>query len=155
MILRVEKLIALDHQKGYTLIEVILVLTAFTLLLLLFTPLQQRTVSKLETEHYLEQFEEDMLLAQQLTMADHPNYWIMVRPVQNDYYLYDYQNKETVYHRKFPHDWEVSLQSLTSPIRFNSSGTMQSPGTMTLKTGYTNYKITFPFGKSRVRIDEQ
>ncbi|MFG6148533.1 competence type IV pilus minor pilin ComGD [Halobacillus sp. B23F22_1] len=150
-----EKLTALDCQKGYTLVEVTLVLTAFTVLLLIFAPLQQRTVNKIENDHYLKQFEEDMLLAQQLTMSDHPNYWIMVRPLQNDYYLYDYQNKKTIYHRVFPHDWEVRLQSLTSPIRFNSTGTMQSPGTMAIKTHYTNYKITFPFGKSRVRIDEQ
>ncbi len=153
--LRMVKLTVLNKQSGYTLTEVLLVLTVFSISLILVIPLQNNVVRKIETQQYMEQFQEDILLAQQLTMTDHPNYWIMIRPAHRDYYLYDYKNKLTIYHRKFPDQWKINLQSLTSPIRFNAAGTLRNPGTMTIVSPYATYKITFPFGKSRVSIIEQ
>ncbi|MCP3025697.1 competence type IV pilus minor pilin ComGD [Halobacillus sp. A5] len=143
------------HQRGYTLAEVILVLTAFSILTIIFVPLQSKAIQHIETKQYIAQFKEDVLLAQQLTMTDHPSYWLMIRPAQKDYYLYDYQQKKTIFHREFPPYWKLNLQSLTTPVRFNSQGTLRNPGTMRISSPHTAYKITFPFGKSRVTINEQ
>ncbi|WP_179134036.1 competence type IV pilus minor pilin ComGD [Halobacillus massiliensis] len=143
------------NNKGYTLSEVILVLTIFSIFLLLTAPLPAKLHSKTEADLYLEQLKSDLLLAQQLTMQDHPRYWIMIRPSSNEYYLYDGQARKSVFIRTFPPDWTIQLQSLSVPIRFNTAGTLERPGTMFISTSSNRYKITFPFGKSRVRIDEQ
>ncbi|WP_173916158.1 competence protein ComG [Halobacillus sp. Marseille-Q1614] len=143
------------NDRGYTLSEVVLVLTMITTLLLLAAPTPVKIYKNTQTSLHLNQLKSDLLLAQQLTMQDHPNYWIMIRPASQDYYLYDYKKKEALFTRSFPSDWTIELQSLSMPLRFNSSGTLERPGTMKIVTSSTSYKITFPFGKSRVRIDEQ
>ncbi|WP_245804848.1 prepilin-type N-terminal cleavage/methylation domain-containing protein [Halobacillus hunanensis] len=142
-------------QSGFTLAEVMIVLVAFSAILAAVVPLQHRVVTTIKVAHYLELLENDLLLAQQLTMQDHPHYWVMIRPEQREYYLYDYANRKVVLHRKFPREWSIRLSTLEVPIQFNTSGTIQKPGTMTLSTPKADYKLTFPFGKSRVTIHEQ
>ncbi|UOQ93725.1 prepilin-type N-terminal cleavage/methylation domain-containing protein [Halobacillus shinanisalinarum] len=142
-------------QGGYTFSEVIIVLVALSVLLAIAAPLNSEVVSSVKITHYIEQLENDILLAQQLSMQHESHYWIMIRPENNDYYLYDYSSRKSVFHRKLPEKWSIRLTTLQSPIRFNTSGTIQNPGTMVLKTPESSYKITFPFGKSRVTIHEQ
>ncbi|MCP3030301.1 type II secretion system GspH family protein [Halobacillus sp. A1] len=145
----------MDNQKGYTLSEMIVVLTAISCLLLLFFPLQSSLAEEVKKRYFIEQFENDLLLAQQLTIQNHPNYWLMINSSSNHYYLYDSRNRETIFERYFPDNWSIQLQSLTTPIRFNSTGTLYNPGTMKITTPRKELKITFPFGKSRVKIVEQ
>ncbi|UOR12322.1 competence type IV pilus minor pilin ComGD [Halobacillus amylolyticus] len=145
----------IKKQGGYTFTEVIIVLVAFSVLLMMAAPLHSEVVTSVKITHYIEQLENDLLLAQQLSMQHESHYWVMIRPENNDYYLYDYSSRKTVFHRKFPETWSIHLSTLQSPIRFNNSGTIQNPGTMILKTTESSYKITFPFGKSRVTIHEQ
>ncbi|MFC7060617.1 competence type IV pilus minor pilin ComGD [Halobacillus seohaensis] len=143
------------NLSGFTLSEVILVLALFTSLLLLFLPFHNNLFQEIEANNYMEQLENDLLLAQQLTIQDHPNYWMMIRPQSNDYYLYDYRQKKTLFTRTFPSSWKIQLQTLSTPVQFNSSGTLQNPGIMRITTPTKVFKITFSFGKSRVKIDEQ
>ncbi|MFD2925960.1 prepilin-type N-terminal cleavage/methylation domain-containing protein [Halobacillus naozhouensis] len=144
-----------QSQTGYTLSEVMIVLVAFSAILAVVVPFHHQVVATVKVTHYLEQIENDLLLAQQLTMQHHPHYWVMIRPDQRDYYLYDYANRKILLHRKFPKEWAIRLPTLEIPIQFNASGSIQNPGTMVLLTPKANYKLTFPFGKSRVTIHEQ
>ncbi|MFQ3542790.1 competence type IV pilus minor pilin ComGD [Halobacillus rhizosphaerae] len=143
------------NYNGFSLAEVLLVLLAWSVLLLCIAPFHSQAVINMERKEYIRQLESDVLLAQQLTMENHPYYLLYIRPELKEYYLYDYKQKEVVYERKFPKNWRIDMLTLTSPIQFTADGTIKKPGTMLIYTKDQNYRVVFPFGKSRVNIIEQ
>lgn len=142
------------HNQGFTLPETLLVIMVWMVLVLILSPLHHTTMESIESKQFFNQFESDLLLAQQLTMQKHDGYHILFRKSKNDYILYDRSVKQTVFVRTLPKDWSYQMNTMTSTIRFKRSGTIRHPGTMRFYTPEETYKVTFPFGTSRVKIDE-
>ncbi|KHE70701.1 competence type IV pilus minor pilin ComGD [Halobacillus sp. BBL2006] len=142
-------------RNGFTLSEILIVLTAWSILLVCIIPLHVSTFRSVETSAVMDQLKDDIYLAQQLTVQDHPYYWLSFRLSSNDYVLYDAQDSETIFIRKFPKNWRFELMTLENPIRFNSRGIIAKPGTMKLYSPTDTYKLVFPFGSSRMNIEQQ
>lgn len=145
----------MTYRNGFTLSEVLIVVSAWSILIVCLTPLHLRTFLSLEASTFLDQLEEDVLLAQQLTVQDHPYYWLSFRQSSNDYVLYDTKDKETIYIREFPDAWRFEMMTLENPVRFNARGIIVKPGTMKVYSPFSTYKVTFPFGTSRLYIEKQ
>ncbi|MGI8316156.1 competence type IV pilus minor pilin ComGD [Halobacillus mangrovi] len=145
----------MTYKNGYTLTEVLIVLTAWSILIVCLIPLHLRTFLSVEASTFFDQLEEDVLLAQQLTVQDHPYYWMNFRQSSNDYVLYDAKDKETIFIREFPKDWRFDLMTLENPVRFNARGIIAKPGTMKVHSPSSTYKVIFPFGASRLYIEKQ
>ncbi|WP_158290422.1 competence type IV pilus minor pilin ComGD [Halobacillus salinus] len=142
------------NNKGFTLPEVLVILTVWATLILIFSPLQHRMMDSLKTKQFFSQMESDLLLTQQLTMQKHEGYYLMFRKSKNDYILYDPVNKESLLQRTLPKDWRYQMNTMSSTIRFRRDGTIRQPGSMRFYAGNETYKVTFPFGTSRMRLDE-
>ncbi|MBA2173610.1 competence protein ComG [Halobacillus locisalis] len=121
--------------------------------MLIISPIQHNIISSIKAEHFLEQFQSDLLLTQQLTMQDHGSYYLLFQKQTNDYTLYDGESNQTMFHRPLPKDWSYQMNTTRSPIRFNRNGTIRHPGTMRFYSPDRSYKVTFPFGISRATIE--
>ncbi|MGP4074394.1 competence type IV pilus minor pilin ComGD [Halobacillus sp. K22] len=141
-------------SKGYTISEVLIVLVFWSILLISIVPLHNRTFHHIQSSHFISQLKDDVLLTQQLTMQDHLYYKLFFRPNSNEYLLYDQKNNTTIFRRSLPENWRMQLLSLESTVRFNENGVVTKPGTMKIHTPQTIFKIVFPFGASRLTIEE-
>ncbi|ELK46231.1 competence type IV pilus minor pilin ComGD [Halobacillus sp. ACCC02827] len=144
-----------NSQSGYTFTETVLVLLSWSILLLCIAPLHHHTLHHVQEKLFLQQFQEDVLLSQQLTQYKHPYFTLYFYETNNQYALYDSKEKRMVFQRTLPADWRINMLTLKPQVKFNQRGIIQSPGTMKFTSRDTSYKVTFPFGTSRVRIDEE
>lgn len=143
----------LHNKSGFTLTEVLLVLVSWSIFILIISPIHNKVLSSIKDDQFLEQFESDLLLTQQLTMQDHGSYYLLFQKQSNDYTLYDGELNQTLFRRPLPKDWSYQMNTTRSPIRFNRNGTIRHPGTMRFYSPNRSYKVTFPFGISRATIE--
>ncbi|WP_370551062.1 competence type IV pilus minor pilin ComGD [Halobacillus sp. GSS1] len=142
------------ERNGYTFTEMVIVLLCWSILLSCFIPLQYRTYQKLEADLTLQQLKEDLLLTQHLSMNDHVYYTLNFDQESGGYVLYDTKERKPIFTRKLPEQWAMRLTTLQPTVRFNQKGIIQKAGTMYLYAPNKTYKIVFPFGSSRLRIEE-
>ncbi|WP_237417007.1 competence type IV pilus minor pilin ComGD [Halobacillus litoralis] len=143
-----------QEHNGYTFTEMIIVLLCWSILLSCFIPLQYRTYQELEAKHTLQQLKEDLLLIQHLSMNEHVYYTLNFDQESGGYILYDTKERKPIFHRKLPEKWVMRLTTLHPTVRFNQKGIIQRAGTMYLYAPKKTYKVVFPFGSSRLRIEE-
>ncbi|WP_051744271.1 competence type IV pilus minor pilin ComGD [Halobacillus karajensis] len=144
----------LYSQKAYTFSEMIIALMCWSILLLFFIPMQYRTYENFQASRTLQQLKEDVLLVQHLTMNDHIYYSLNFYQQKGTYELYDTKKRKTIFTRKLPEKWGMKLTTLPSSVRFNQKGMIRKAGTMHLMAPKKTYKIVFPFGSSRLRVEE-
>lgn len=144
-----------ESPQGFTFPEVVIVMMAWSVLSLTIISINHRTLDTIQSTDIIGQLHDDVLLTQQLTMQEHPYYQIMFRQSQNHYLVYDYKNKKMLCKRILPDNWRIEMLTLPATVRFNSKGLITKPGTMKIHSPSHAYKITFPFGASRITIEKQ
>lgn len=141
-------------NKGYTLSEMLIVLLCWSVLIACILPIHHRTYQNIESSKIVQQLKEDVLLTQSLTMNDHIYYYLLFNQDSKEYVLYDMKNRRDVFKRKLPEEWGINMLTLNPTVRFNQKGMIHRGGSMHLVAPNKTFKIVFPFGASRVRIDE-
>ncbi|MFG6114353.1 competence type IV pilus minor pilin ComGD [Halobacillus sp. MO56] len=141
-------------KNGYTLLETMIVLLTLSILLAISVPLHHQIQDHTAFSNFYRQFEDDVLLTQQLSMNNQSFYDLMIIPSQKKYYLMDAKKEQKIIERDIPQALIIDLQTLLVPIRFSSDGTIFNPGSFRVKTPNKTYKIVFPFGKSRCYMYE-
>ncbi|WP_028783199.1 competence type IV pilus minor pilin ComGD [Thalassobacillus devorans] len=142
------------NRNGYTLLETMIVLLTLSVFLIIAVPIHHQTQAHISFTNFYKQFEDDVLLTQQLAMNNQSFYDLIIRPEQKKYFLMDAVKEQKIIERNIPHALTVELQTLQIPIRFSSDGTIYSPGSFRIKTPDKTYKVVFPFGKSRCYMYE-
>lgn len=104
--------------------------------------------------HVIEQFKEDVFLIQHLSMNNHAYHSLRFNADQGYYSIYDSLHRKTIVKTTLPEGWKIEMLTLPHVVYFNQQGTIRKAGTMRLSTRDVTYKITFPFGTSRMRIEE-
>ncbi|WP_226582995.1 competence type IV pilus minor pilin ComGD [Halobacillus litoralis] len=140
--------------NGYTLTETVIVLLCWAVMIGCFIPIQHSTYQNTQSSYFLRQFREDILTTQHLSMNDHVFYSLRFHQDSNQYLLYDAANRQTVFTRKLPDLWRIQMLTLDPIVKFNQNGVITKPGSMMIITPAKTYKIIFPFGVSRIRIEE-
>lgn len=138
------------HKDGFTLIEVLIVLSILGALLLLITPLNNLFLEKQREKQFLREFSSDMLLMQTQSRTT-------LRKVRFHYSEENQRykiNKGTtnLVERDIPPGWRFQMR--TYDIKFSYSGAISKPGHIMLKTNNNTYKIVFSLGKGRFRIEK-
>lgn len=146
-------LLLLTRNKGYTISEMIIVLLCWSVLLACILPIHHRTYQNIESSKIVQQLKEDVLLTQSLTMNDHIYYYLLFNQNSKEYVLYDMKNRRNVFKRKLPKEWGINMLTLNPTVRFNQKGMIHRGGSMQLIAPNKTFKIVFPFGASRVRIE--
>lgn len=134
------------NEKGFTLIEVLLVLTLISTLIVLIAPIHVQQVNIQEEKQFLELLEFDILYTQSLSIMENEEVKIIFK--NNEYVIVQGIKGSRLLARRIPKGWTVNLNGLTS-IAFDEKGKIRQPGTFKIHTNTSSYNVVFPFGKGR------
>ncbi|WP_181502717.1 competence type IV pilus minor pilin ComGD [Paranoxybacillus vitaminiphilus] len=142
-------------ESGFTLIEMLIVLTIINVLLMLSIPKMDRLVEKKQTDYFIEQFKDDMLYAQQYAMTHKSSVIIVFYDQQPVYRI----TEESVFgrillHRSYSDKLQIQPVTLQSPLIFLPNGNVNKSGTILVTYGKQTYKIVFLLGKGRFYVQK-
>ncbi|WP_188633613.1 competence type IV pilus minor pilin ComGD [Lentibacillus kapialis] len=138
------------NSNGFTLLEVLFVLSVLSVLILIAVPIQASVLDKQTEANFLETLEMDILYTQSLSYNSRSRYQLFF-PDQTHYVIKKYG---TILERKVPEGWSIKKRTLPT-ISFNREGTIRKPGTMTIYTQTTQYNLVCPLGKGRCYFEKQ
>ncbi|KGX85030.1 hypothetical protein N783_15410 [Pontibacillus marinus BH030004 = DSM 16465] len=146
----------LHNSKGFTLVEMLVVLFIWSVFIGIMITLSPSLFHKQKEEAFMEQFQADVLWVQQQTMTTRTHYSIIFLPEEKTYRIL--KNRFFIVEtRTLPNDWEVSFSytSLDRHIRFDVSGSILESGSIQFLTPTKKFKVVFPVGKARYYVLEQ
>jgi len=138
------------NESGYTLFELIIVISILSVILLIAVPSYHSLSKTNEIEHFFEQLQEDIYYTQMTAIS-------RGKPIMLDFIttLSQYRilaSNQTIVKRDYPHDIIVEKGTLETKIEFNPNGNIRKAGTIFIKTANGKYKLTFQLGKGRFEI---
>lgn len=142
-------------NRGFTFVEVLLVLTAFLMLMAIGFTFPAKLIKQQEANHFLNRFQHDVLYLQSLNMYETSSAFMTISPQNHQYTIHKSDTAELLVKRNIPENWTVHLRTLSQPVMYSSNGTIKNPGSLVIETEEDSYKIVFPFGKGRSYIEKQ
>ena len=130
-------------------------MSLFSLLITIGFSVSFHSLEKQKAEQFFKVFHSDLLYLQQVTMLKEESYYLIFNESSHSYTIRKNGSASVLRARTFPSDWKLNLRTLADPLSFNFKGTIKTPGTFTMDTGFSVYKIVFPLGKGRSYIVEQ
>ncbi|CAH0345721.1 competence type IV pilus minor pilin ComGD [Bacillus sp. CECT 9360] len=142
---------------GFTLIEMLVVLTIFLLIFSLASSLFPHFMKNQETEQFLRQLSDDIHYAQAYAISHQEFTEVVIdqKPgTTGETYHVRNAMKGKLYERKIPKDLVISSGSMNLKITFTPNGNIATVGTWFIESPLHSYKITFNIGKGRFRIEK-
>jgi competence protein ComGD len=142
------------RNDGFTFIEMLLVLTAITVLMAVSFP-SLNNVVKQKTEMYIiTQLRNDLLYAQQYAMAHKTSVAVTFAENHPEYRITEIKSEKTILKRSISSEWKFQLTTLTMPLIFLENGNINKAGSLLLKRKDRSYKIVFLIGKGRFYVQK-
>ncbi|GAB4073462.1 hypothetical protein GCM10028778_09670 [Barrientosiimonas marina] len=138
------------RNNGFTLIEVLFVLSILSVLVVISAPLHISVLDKQTEQRFLETLDMDILHLQSLAYNTRDYYRLTFE--ENRYFID--KNSATILERELPEGWQIKTRKLKN-IAFKHTGTIRQPGNLTIKTLSNSYKLTCPLGKGRCYVAKQ
>lgn len=145
----------IPRKNGFTLIEMLFVLSICSIIITLSVPLIFSTLEKQEEKRFLETFEFDVLYMQNLSIGKTDGY-LRIEFYEDNYSILNGTTDETLLVRNYPKHVTVTINTWAmKSISFNKNGVIKFPGNVSIVINNTEYILVFPLGKGRFYIDEQ
>jgi competence protein ComGD len=142
------------RNDGFTFIEMLLVLTAITVLMAVSFP-SLNSVMKQKTEMYIiTQLRHDLLYAQQYAMTHKTSVAVTFAENHPEYRITEMKSEKTILKRSISSEWKFQLTTLTMPLIFLENGNINKAGSLLLKRKDRTYKIVFLLGKGRFYVQK-
>ncbi|MFB1050368.1 competence type IV pilus minor pilin ComGD [Paraliobacillus sp. JSM ZJ581] len=142
-------------KNGYSLVELLIVLSLLSTLLVIGGSIQLRTYDTYQFKQWYALFENDLLRMQQDTMTTKNSLYLLIKPNSNSYEIRKGTFEKPIIKRSIPKKWQVKLYSLDNPLSFSKHGTIKRPGRFKIISKYTKWEIVFPLGKGRSYVNER
>ncbi|RSD27424.1 competence type IV pilus minor pilin ComGD [Mesobacillus subterraneus] len=146
----------MNHSAGFTMVEMLIVLSAFLMLSLtsafLFSPHDEN----LQKQLFFSQFETDLLYGQQYAISHQEQITVHIVPEENYYYIRggDYKAPHLI-KRSFPKGIEVRKGTMNLLFHYMPDGNTDSFGSILVKVGSRTYKMMILIGKGRFYVTEE
>lgn len=140
-----------DRKNGFTLLEMLIVLTIWSVLVLLILPINFTHLEKQQEEYFFETLAFDILYAQNLSSTTKD---IVQINLYEDHYTIWRGYREVLLTRYIPSGWVIK-RKVSHVISFDDKGRIRKPGNFVIQTKSHEYAVVFPFGKGRYHIVEQ
>ncbi|KAB8128447.1 type II secretion system protein [Gracilibacillus oryzae] len=141
--------------KGFTLIEVLLVLSLAGILFIVGQGFTLQSLDRKQFQQFYEEFNLDLLYLQQLNISSKSAYTLNFDPIVSKYHIRSSGRGNVVFTRDYPDEWVIEPNTLKLPIKYSKNGTLKNPGTLRIETKYRTYFITCSFGKGRCYSEEK
>ncbi|MFC2948182.1 competence type IV pilus minor pilin ComGD [Virgibacillus sediminis] len=139
----------MEINKGFTLLELLIVLSVISIVLLISVPISSAMLEQQREKDFLETFEHDVLYIQHLASSTMDSVRITF---QSDNYAVYYESKKVAV-RKYP----PGISITPGPFRylsFTRTGSVRQAGQIFISTPGNNYAAVFPPGKGRYHLVE-
>ena len=137
------------NKNGFTLIEMLVVLSVLSIIILLAVPLQFSSLTKQEENQFIELFMHDVLLIQnQASMNSTESMFIRFH---DDHYLIIQRRKQPFAKRNYPNGW--SFVGANRLLEFSESGSVLNPRVILMYSKEERIAFTFPLGKGRFYVE--
>ncbi|PLS01745.1 competence type IV pilus minor pilin ComGD [Neobacillus cucumis] len=143
------------NQKGFTLIESLLVLSIFIVISSITVFSLQPQHSVLEDENFISQLSADLLYAQQYAIAHQDEVSVMFMSNQFKYYMVPKADSQPIVERDYSTNISLTEGSLPLAFRFLPDGNINKFGSFFIQTKIKQYRLTFLIGKGRFYVTEQ
>ncbi|OWT53160.1 comG operon protein ComGD [Bacillus sp. K2I17] len=141
-------------QKGFTLLEMLLVLFAISVLSMVTYFNVHSLYEKQKVEQFLRQFSNDILYMQQLAINRQKHYTLRWYKDRHTYYIGELSENLTIIKREYDSDIQIDLNTFPNPMTYNPSGNINRGGTILLSYRSYKYEIVFQLGRGRFTYRE-
>ncbi|WP_087971669.1 competence type IV pilus minor pilin ComGD [Oceanobacillus rekensis] len=138
--------------NGFTLLEVLFVLTLLSVVLVLLPPINVDVIAKQQEKQFIETFQFDVLYVQNMSNLI-TNEEVFIRLYKDNYKILR-GSSETIAERTYPPGLVIDPRG-NADISFNTSGTFIYPRTIRITTKNNDYNAVFQLGKGRFYIAER
>ncbi|MED4878341.1 competence type IV pilus minor pilin ComGD [Anoxybacillus geothermalis] len=142
------------RNGGFTLLEMLVVLSVVLLLSVLAVPAFGGAVRQQEEAHMLAVLRADLYSAQQHAIAHRRKVSVFFNNGRGEYRAVEGGSGRTVVVRSLPAPWRFQLGTLRNPLIFTDNGNIEQAGTVWVKSGRGSYKVTFLLGKGRFYVQK-
>ncbi|MFU0791480.1 competence type IV pilus minor pilin ComGD [Virgibacillus proomii] len=137
-------------KQGFTLVEMLIVLSIFMILIGLSTPPILSALYNVESATVIRKLESDVMMVQHLAATTPSGVSILL--LETRYYIL--QSARIIKEVNLPEGF--SINSTTSRfIEFDANGNFKNPRSFFISSPSKRYKIIFAFGKGRFRVEEK
>lgn len=143
----------MHKEGGFTLVEVLLVLSIWSILILFVMPIDLDRLETKQEEKFLETLAFDVLYIQSLSTTVEDDH-MRIQFYRDGYTVRVGTFENEMIYRQAPKGWSISYRVLPM-ISFDKYGRIKKPGNVLIHTNQTTYRIIFPFGKGRFYVVEQ
>ena len=144
-----------NNQKGFTLIESLLVLTIFMIISSITAFSLKPQYFMIDDNVFLTQLQTDLLYAQQYAISHQSEVTIMFTEDQYKYSIYNHFNLPPLVERNYSTKINVYGGTLPLIFKFLSNGNVSKFGTFFIKTSDKTYRVTILIGKGRFYVLEE
>ncbi|CUB10785.1 hypothetical protein BN2127_JRS1_02571 [Bacillus cereus] len=141
-------------QKGFTLLEMLLVLFAISVLSMVTYFNVHSLYEKQKIEQFLRQFSNDILYMQQLAINRQKHYTLRWHKDRHMYYIGESSTNLAIIKREYDSDIQLDLNTFPNPMTYNPSGNINRGGTILLSYRSYKYEIVFQLGRGRFTYRE-
>lgn len=141
-------------QKGFTLLEMLLVLFAISVLSMVTYFHVHSLYEKQKIEQFLRQFSNDILYMQQLAINRQKHYTLRWHKDRHMYYIGESSTDHSIIKREYDSDIQLDLNNFPNPMTYNPSGNINRGGTILLSYRSYKYEIVFQLGRGRFTYRE-
>ncbi|OJE39912.1 competence protein ComG [Bacillus proteolyticus] len=141
-------------QKGFTLLEMLLVLFAVSVLSIVTHVNVTSLHEKQRVEQFLKQFSNDILYMQQLAIKRQKKYTLRWFKGKKMYYISESETDFLIVKREYNKDIQLDLHTFPNPMTYNPSGNINRGGTILLSYQGYKYEIVFQLGRGRFTYRE-
>lgn len=142
----------MTDQHGFTLLEVLFVLSIWSLLIFLSIPFIFSPIDSQTEKQFFQTLESDLLLIQSWSHGTTLNNGSITFNTES-YTLRLLGEEDKIVTRDYPHGWRTDERTYKR-ISFKD-GTIRQPGTILLQSAEDDFKIIFPLGKGRGYVEKQ
>lgn len=143
----------MKYEGGYTLAEMLIVLSIFILIYSVSWGLYPRFMDHQETRQFLTDLNDDILYAQQYAISHQAYTSFAIDSALSKYQIYTMEDG-IVKSREIPHDIDFVKGTMNLIIYFTSNGNVSIAGAWFIFTPDDTYKLTLNIGKGRFRIEK-
>jgi competence protein ComGD len=142
-------------SNGFTLIETLIVLSAFLIISFSSFLLLKPTDHYLQSQLFFSQLKSDLFLAQQYAIAHQEEVTVHIMPESNYYYIRTRFNGPMLVERTYSPEIKVREGSLKLYFQFLADGNTNKFGSFFIEVGNKRYRLTLLIGRGRFYVVEE
>jgi competence protein ComGD len=143
------------HQKGYTLIESLIVLTIFMIVVSITAFSFKPQLNMINEKAFISQLKADLYFAQQYAISNQRELTVNIIADKHLYQIYENRPVPILVERSYSPKIQIISSSLHPYFRYLSTGNMDRFGSFFIQTPDKRYRMTFLIGKGRFYVIEE